>query len=246
MRLFLNIGNTHTQVAREDDGHPVLLEQYDTADIKVLGHVPLLEKMPVEWEAFAVSVVPLAQSILERRYGRRLRFLSRADFNLDFSSVDATTMGMDRIANAFAAHCIAQSAVVVIDCGTCINTMAVTAEGRVLGGAIMPGRMMLRKSLAAYTAQLPLLPMRSECPSPVGTNTLDALAAGVDRGIIGSVRELLRSTKELLGSGCRFIAAGGDAPYFLANIPELQQGPELLTIRGVAQAVATASSPSDY
>ena len=167
-----------------------------------------------------------------------MRFLSRADFRLDFSAVDASTMGMDRIANAFAAHHIAQSAVVVIDCGTCINTMAVTADGRVLGGAIMPGRMMLRKSLAAYTAQLPLLPMRSECPSPVGANTLDALAAGVDRGIIGSVRELLRSTQELLGSDCRFIAAGGDAPYFLSNIPELQPGPELLTIRGVAQAVA--------
>jgi type III pantothenate kinase len=114
--------------------------------------------------------------------------------------------------------------------------MAVTVDGRVLGGAIMPGRMMLRKSLAAYTAQLPLLPMRNNCPSPIGSNTLDALAAGVDRGIIGSVREILLSTQELLGNACRFIAAGGDAPYFLANIPELQPGPELLTIRGVAMA----------
>ncbi|MBQ7650155.1 MAG: type III pantothenate kinase [Victivallales bacterium] len=237
MRLYLNIGNTHTQIARDDGGQPVLLEQYDTADIKVLGDIPLLEKMPVAWEAFAVSVVPLAQSILEKRYGSRLRFLTRSDFRLDFSAVDASTMGMDRIANAFAAHCFSHSAVAVIDCGTCINTMAVTADGRVLGGAIMPGRMMLRKSLAAYTAQLPLLPMRDKCPPPIGANTLDALAAGVDRGILGSVREILFSTQALLGDGCRFIVAGGDAPYFLANIPELQPGPGLLTIRGVAMAV---------
>ena len=236
MRLFLNIGNTHTQVAREDGGQPVLLEQYDTAEIKVLGHIPLLEKMPVEWEAFAVSVVPLAQAILGKRYGGRMRFLSRDDFRLDFSAVDASTMGMDRIANAYAAHRITRGAVVVIDCGTCINTMAVSADGKVLGGAIMPGRMMLRKGLAAYTAQLPFLPMRSECPPPIGANTRDAIAAGVDRGIVGSVREILLSTGKMLGDGCRFVAAGGDAPYFLANIPELQQGPELLTIRGVVMA----------
>ena len=236
MRLYLNIGNTHTQVAKEDGGQPLLLEQYDTAEIKVLGHVPLLEKMPVEWEAFAVSVVPMAQSLLRKRYGDRIRFLAREDFPLDFSSVDASTMGMDRIANAFAAYSIANQAVVVIDCGTCINTMAVTVDGRVLGGAIMPGRMMLRKCLAAYTAQLPLLPMRDECPPPIGQNTLDAMAAGVDRGIVGSVHEILRSTKALLGNDCLFIAAGGDASYFLANISELQSGPELLTIRGVMLA----------
>ena len=96
--------------------------------------------------------------------------------------------------------------------------------------------MLLRNALATYTAQLPFLPMRNELPAAIGNNTLDAMAAGVDLGCIGTVRELMVSTRKLVGGSCRFITAGGDAPYFLANLPELEKGPELLTLRGVALA----------
>ena len=169
--------------------------------------------------------------------GEAIRFLSSEDFpQIDFSAVDTTTLGMDRIANAAAAFALAGGAVTVIDFGTCINTVVIDGNGRFLGGAILPGRMLLRKALATYTAQLPFLPLCNELPAAIGTNTLDAMAAGVDLGCIGTVRELMASTRKLVGGRCRFITAGGDAPYFLANLPELERGPDLLTLRGVSLA----------
>ena len=236
-RILINIGNTHTQIALADDGQVRLLEQVDTADIKVLAQLPILEKMPVAWRASAVCVVPLVRELLHKRYGEAIRFLSCEDFpQIDFSAVDTTTLGMDRIANAAAAYALAGEAVAVIDFGTCINTVVIDGKGRFLGGAILPGRMLLRKALSTYTAQLPFLPMRNELPAAIGANTMDAMAAGVDLGCIGTVRELVISTRKIVGGSCRFITAGGDAPYFLANLPELEKGPDLLTLRGVALA----------
>lgn len=237
-KILINIGNTHVQVAVDTGDTPRLLERYDTAHIKVLGMLPILENMPVDWQASAVSVVPMLQRELSQRYGDKLKFLSVNDFpQLDFSQVDTSTLGMDRIANAAAAFALAKSAVIVIDFGTCINTVVVNAEGRFLGGAILPGRTLLRKSLSTYTAQLPFLPLRDKVPPPMGSNTLDAMAAGVDLGVIGTVRELLTATRRFLEpSKCTIMTAGGDAPFFLENLPELTEGPGLLTLRGVAQA----------
>lgn len=235
--ILINIGNTHVQVAMKVHGGITLLEVYDTPDIKVLGLLPILENMPLDWHATAVSVVPQLTVRLAARYAPKIRFLSIKDFNtLDFAGIDTTTLGMDRIANAAAAHDIAKSAAVVIDFGTCINTVAVSADGRFLGGAILPGRMLLRKSLSTYTSQLPFLPMRSTLPKPVAGNTLDAMAAGVDLGAVGTVRHILAATRDFIGTPCDIITAGGDAPFFVANIPELKPGPELLTLRGVALA----------
>lgn len=239
-QILLNIGNTHIQVGMLDGGRVSLLERYDTADVKVLGCIPLLDNMPVEWQASAVSVVPLVRQALELRYAEKIHFLSHKDFaKLDFSLVDVSTLGMDRIANAAAAYESVRSAVAVIDFGTCINMVAVNERGQFLGGSIMPGRMLLRKSLSTYTAQLPFLPIRSELPPPIGTKTLDAIASGVDLGVIGAVKELMAATRmELNMPDCRFLSAGGDAPYFLEHIPELEKGQELLTLRGVAAAIS--------
>ena len=235
--ILINIGNTHTQIGLEEDGQIRLLDQLDTADVKVLGLLPILEKMPLAWEASAVCVVPMLKELLSRRYGSSIHFLSCLNFpQIDFSAVDTTTLGMDRIANAAAAYQIAEGAVAVIDFGTCINSVVIDKAGHFLGGAILPGRMLLRKALATYTAQLPFLPLRDERPSAIGSNTLDAMAAGVDLGCLGTVKELMASTSAMLGTPCRFITAGGDAPYFLRNIPELEPGPDLMTLRGVALA----------
>ncbi len=236
LHLLLNIGNTHVQIAADEPSGPRLLDTCDTADARALGTIPFLERLSVPWTATAVSVVPPLQRALQQAFPA-IHFLAHGDFStLDFSGVDTATLGMDRIANAAAAFDFAHGPAAVIDFGTCIHTIVVNEKGRLLGGAILPGRMLLRKSLATYTAQLPFLPLRNEIPSPCGTNTLDAIAAGVDLGVVGSVRELLAQTRALVGESCRVIPAGGDAPYFLRALPELQPGPELLTLRGVAIA----------
>ncbi|MBQ6472328.1 MAG: type III pantothenate kinase [Victivallales bacterium] len=237
-RLLLNIGNTHIQTALDEPDGPRLLDVCDTGHALVLGHIPFLQQMPEAWTGAAVCVVPQLRTLLEKRYPS-LRFLTTADFpQLDFSRVDSTTLGMDRVANASAALHIAGGAAMVIDFGTCIHTVVVRRDGVFLGGAIMPGRILQRKALATYTAQLPMLPLRDAPSPPVGPNTLDAMAAGVDLGIVGAVRELLDSTRRQLGGECLVLPTGGDAPFFLKALPGLRPAPELLTLRGVALAAS--------
>ena len=79
-RILINIGNTHTQVAMAEDGQTRLLEQMDTADIKVLAQLPILEKMPVAWRASAVCVVPMVRELLHKRYGEAITAYGYASF----------------------------------------------------------------------------------------------------------------------------------------------------------------------
>ncbi len=238
--LLLNIGNTHTQVAEcNGDSTPRLLCVLETEKITATGSLPYLDTCPAPWNALAVSVVPAAQRVLTLKYQSSIRFLTARDFpQLDFSQVDSTTLGMDRIANAVAAYSLVKGAATVIDFGTCVNTVSVNAKGRFLGGAILPGRLLLRKALRLYTAQLPLVPLGKEVPSPLGTNTQDAMSAGLDIGILGAVQRLLAETREALGGQGVVLPTGGDAPFFLHALPELlSPAPELLTLRGVAAAL---------
>lgn len=237
--LLLNIGNTHTQIAEcKENLSPKLLNVVETETITATGHLAFLDAYPAPWNALAVSVVPAAQRVLSLKYRSSIRFLTTADFpQLDFSGVDTTTLGMDRVANAVAAYSLVKGAVTVIDFGTCVNTVSVDAQGRFLGGAILPGRLLLRKALRLYTAQLPLVPLGNEVPKPLGTNTQDAISAGLDIGILGAVQRLLAETQKSLGGKGVVLPTGGDAPFFVAALPKLLSSvPELLTLHGVALA----------
>ena len=245
MPLFLvNIGNTHTQIAILQDGEPLLLARYDTPKlIEDGGRVPLFEETPKPWRAVASSVVPRLKEKLADRYAENIHFLTAKDFpQLDFSLVDVRTVGMDRIANAAAAlRLMDDGPAIVLDCGTCLVTEAIDSQHRFRGGAIMPGRMLMRRGLADHTAQLPLIPIQPQRPSPLGTTTRDAILAGIDLGVIGGVRQIIAETREMLNAlDCKVFVTGGDAPYFLGNIPELTPAPPLLTIRGIA-----ASTPAN-
>ena len=237
-RLLLNIGNTHIQVAVLTKRGPELLVRYDTPEIRPLEMLPVLDAMTTPWNAWAISVVPPVRLSLEQRYGRRVRFLTPGDFpQLDFSPVDTSTLGLDRIANAAAARSLTNSAVIVLDCGTAITTEALDSQGRFRGGAILPGRMLQRKALAAYTAQLPLIPLGQDAPAALGCRTTEAIAAGIDLGIVGAVRELMAATRrEIESADCPVLTTGGDAPFFTRHLPELTPAQELFTLRGIAVA----------
>jgi len=238
MRFLLNIGNTHTQIARDDASGIELLVTLPTADLLQLGNLLLLDQQGANWSAKAACVVPAVQQLLQKRYPGQILFISSVSYpEIDFSRYDVRTLGADRMANAAAAYSLATGPVLVLDCGTCVTSEAIDAEGVFRGGAILPGRAMSRRSLAAFTAQLPEIPMQQECPPPLGLTTAAAIAAGVDLGIIGAVRQIIDQTRQVPGlHQSRIIAVGGDAAYFMQNIPGLEAGPDAFTLRGIRLA----------
>ena len=124
---------------------------------------------------------------------------------------------------------------VCVDCGTAV-TLEVVDQNRVFrGGAIAPGRKLMRNALSAGTAQLPEVPLFSEFPVTVGVDTQSSIAFGIDRGIIGLVRELIGCAAAQYGNDGKItvVFTGGDAAWFSAHFPESFTAPADFTLRGL-------------
>lgn len=235
--ILINLGNTHCHVVSWAEGRFGARERHATAALREAGwQSPLLAAQP-EWPLVIAGVVPAARLVLEQAGGERPRhwLTAAADTGLDFSAVDGTTLGADRVANALAAvhHCPLPA--IVVDCGTAITTEVIGADRRFLGGAILPGRALARQALHVGTGQLPAIPLADDCPAALGRNTRDALRAGIDLGVLGAVRHLvLESSRALGGAGLPAVAVGGDRHFFARHLDVLAIGDEDFTLLGLA------------
>ena len=238
MAMLINVGNTHTQVAASKAAHlEGAVRQFDTESLR--GPVlpgALLDAL--SRPCLIASVVPAVTQRLKDAAADFFRpplFLAPGMINeVDLSQVDSSTLGADRIANAVAATtgCLP---VIVLDCGTCITTETIDASRRFRGGAILPGRRLLRQALVDHTGQLPWVPLSDVCPQTLGTSTREAILAGVDVGVLGSVARLLRETRRELGvESCTVVAVGGDAAFFCRHLVGLDAGGGDFTLRGIA------------
>ena len=237
--MLLNIGNTHTQwVLADEKGHfSCAVQTLATAQWqKDIAALPSVEHDCVVWGA---CVVPWArQKLDESNFYKNLHWVNADNASrcgIDFSRVDTSTLGADRIANA-AALLEYDLPAANFDCGTAVTMEVMLDCGIFAGGAILPGRKLMRCSLSQGTAALPELPLSNTLPDELGVNTLQALALGIDRGAVGMVRELMHTAENY---GVRkFLASGGDAGFFCQAIPELSLAGSDFTLRGVYRIAA--------
>lgn len=230
MKLFaINIGNTNTQYGLFEEGKIGDITTCPTADLKI-DIVP--EGVPVA----IASVVPEKSELFQNNDIFHLTPFTETE--LDTSMVDNSSLGADRIANAIALANFAKLPAICIDCGTAITFEALDANNVFRGGAIMAGRMMLRKALNEYTARLPLSQrFGSKRPSALGRNTHDAIISGCDIGVLGAVKKLIKRMQIELGvEKCQVIATGGDADFFADNLLEVSSGGKDFTLRGLVCA----------
>jgi type III pantothenate kinase len=230
--LVINIGNTNTQYGIYSEGEVRNIKCISTTDfLKKAKNIPeILSGMPV-----AIStVVPAAKKILSRKDIFWVGPSGKLPVSL--KKVDSSTLGADRIANIAAVAKSAKLPAIVIDCGTAITVDVVNAEKEFLGGAILPGRMLLRKSLNDFTAQLPLVALSDRKPKALGKNTKDAILSGTDLAVLGSVKEIISQVMlEIRVKKCMVTATGGDAGFFIRNIKGLKSGGKDLTLLGIAE-----------
>lgn len=229
MLFVMNIGNTNTQIASWADGHFSDMRSCRTAELG--GHM-IPRGIPVA----AASVVPEAR----RKLSEMDIFWVGPEMNtgLDTSAVDMTTVGADRLANAVRlAELAGARPGLCLDFGTAITMEIVDERKRFLGGAIAPGRMLLRRSLNSYTAQLPLIPISSEPPPATGLNTVDAIRLGVDGGAVGIAREMIAHARKMFaGTEPAVFGTGGDAGFFCRAIAGLADGGADFTLRGIVKS----------
>lgn len=242
MRVFLlNIGNTTVQLAEHNSSQLHLLASYSTADLLSQENIFLkeFEDAGQNWRAVAASVVPELERKLSNKYAAEIEFISyKAYPAIDFSYYDAAKLGADRVANLAAAKALyPDKAVVVFDCGTCITSEAIDEKGVFCGGIISAGREMMLKSLTQNTAQLPKLLKDDQSLSSFAKNTAEAIRAGVNLATLGTVEKTIKDIKKNKNFvDPVFLVTGGDAEFFLENIPELEKTDPLFTLRGLEVA----------
>lgn len=127
-------------------------------------------------------------------------------------------LGCDRFAAAIAGHVLARGrAVIVANCGTATTIDAVTADGRFLGGMILPGLGLMASSLARNTAQLPQIAQDGKLPDGFADNTDDAILSGCLAAQSGAIEHAFQRHQAveciLSGGAAQFIAPMLTVPY---------------------------------
>lgn len=126
------------------------------------------------------------------------------------------TLGADRLAAAVGAATLYPGCdLLVVDFGTAI-TIDFVEGGSFLGGNISPGVTTRFRSLADYTACLPLCSATDEVLA-YGRNTREAIEQGVMRGVEQEIRGYCDDFSKKNGEK-RIIFTGGDAKYFAMRI----------------------------
>ena len=132
---------------------------------------------------------------------------------------EPTQLGPDRWAALVAAHALERGHKLVVNAGTALTVDALTADGKFLGGLIVPGPRLMRRSLDRGTAGLRLTEGSiAELPR----STPDAITSGAIQACAGAVERLAAAMASHGTPPDRIILSGGAAaeiaPWLLLPI----------------------------
>jgi type III pantothenate kinase len=251
MLLALDIGNTEITLG---------LFQGDTLQAQ-WRLTTLPDRTPDEWggavgdvlvragnspnEVRAVCLASVAPAVTQSVVAGVARATGRTAVSVDARSPlpvrldvdEPLSVGADRIVNVLAAVELYREDVIVVDFGTATTFDCITADGRFIGGVIMPG---LRTAADQLTRRAAKLPATELTPPPrvIGRRTEECIQAGVLYGAADAVDGMVRRIRaEWPGSHSpRAIATGGLAGIVAPLTASLERVHPDLTLQGLRLA----------
>lgn len=220
MNLCIDQGNSRTKVAlMTDEGKMInhfIYRQFSSSDVERLFDLYDIT------DSIICSVVDIEAAIVNTLHRRSKHFvlfdhITPVPITNCYDSPQ--TLGLDRLAAAVGAKslCPAEN-LLIIDAGSAITYDFVTSKGEYKGGNIAPGFKMRFTMLQQMTKKLPLVEAGENELIPLfGTNTRDAIVAGVIRGVAYEVKGYMRTLHEKVAHFRTFLT-GGNAPYILNNV----------------------------
>lgn len=190
------------------------------------------------------SVVPSLTDAVETIAARRERPLivaSPGTVPLAIRIDRPQEAGADRLVNALAAARLYGTPAVVVDFGTATTLDCVAADGAYVGGAIAPGLELGLEALAARTAKLPRIELRTP-DRAIGRDTVSAMQSGtifgyqaLAAGLLARVRRELADSAGVRAEDVKAILTGGlsAAPWATA-LEGIDAIDTDLTLKGLA------------
>ena len=240
MMLLIDAGNTRVKWALADDGAaPGAWSATGAVDHAGLDGVH---------EDWASSTRVLVSNVAGPALVERIAALLPAGAQVEwFASTlqragvtngyrEPAQLGCDRFAAAIGARALLPGQdLIVATCGTATTVDAVRADGRFLGGMILPGLALMAASLARNTAQLPQVDAGA-LPPLFGDNTQDAILSGLLSAQAGAIE---RAVAGLGGAAC--IVSGGAGPHIAPALKVAHQVVDNIVLVGL-HAAATGST----
>ncbi len=247
MLLVLDVGNTNiviglyqqdtltahwrirTQLGRTADEHAMLF-------LDLFKHAGIAPSSITD--AVVSSVVPPMDSSLHDALcdacgiDNPLFITAALDLGIHVAYHNPQEVGADRIINAIAADAKYGHPAIVVDFGTATTLDVLDADGRYLGGAIMPGMETSAEALFRAAARLPRISL--EAPgTAIGRTTVESMQSGLMLGYAGGIDALVDRIRTELECDMPVIATGGLASRVAAVSRTIQHVEPWLTLEGL-------------
>jgi type III pantothenate kinase len=260
MLLVVDIGNTNVTTGLVQAGSLVATRRAgsharstaDELEVLIDGLLRLDDVAFADVSSIAcASVVPALTAALEAVAVRRERPLLVAGpgtIPIAIRIDRPGDVGADRLVNALAAQRLYGAPAIVVDFGTATTLDCVAADGAYVGGAIAPGLELGLEALAARTARLPRIELRTP-DRAIGRDTVSAMQSGtifgyqaLASGLLARVRRELADAAGVEPRDVRAILTGGlsAAPWARAIDGVDAIDPDL-TLKGLAILYAEVS-----
>jgi type III pantothenate kinase len=251
--LAIDIGNTNITVGLFRSGTLALFRRAatdptataDEIELVLTGLLGLDDATFADVGAIAcASVVPPLTAAVEsvaRRRDRPLTIAGPGTVPVPVRVDRPGEVGADRLVNALAAARLHGTPAVVVDLGTATSFDCVGADGAYVGGAFAPGLELGLEALAARTAKLPRIELRSP-DRAIGRDTVSAMQAGtvfgyqaLVSGLLVRIRRELADATEVEPQAIKAILTGGlSAAPWAADLDGIDAIDPELTLRGLA------------
>ena len=227
MLLAVDIGNTNITLGLVEGGALVATRRAGTPRIATADELEVLLTglLALDGRTFddvsdiaVASVVPALTAMIESVAARReinVLVASAGTVPLAIRVDRPGEVGADRLVNALAAQRLYGTPAIVVDFGTATTFDCVGADGAYVGGAIAPGLELGLEALAARTAKLPRIELRTP-DRAIGRDTVSAMQSGtifgyqaLATGLLAIVRTELAEQAGVAPEAIRTILTGG-------------------------------------
>lgn len=240
MILLADIGNSRIKWARLDAGRftPEGAAQWRGEEPEALldrlwAALPRPARVLVS-TVVRQGVAEVLQHWLKRRWSLEPEFVrvSRAAYGVSNAYEVPERLGVDRWLALLAAKRHYPGASCIVDCGTAVTVDVLTSAGEHLGGLIMPGLALMRRSLAEGTEALGA--QATQHLGLLARDTQDAITAGSSQALAGFIERVAGELPSVVAEPCRNILTGGDAELMapMLRVP-IELDPHLV-LRGLA------------
>ncbi len=217
MNLLVDVGNSRIDwaVTMTDSGFTTLGSfAHDDNLLMALDHawggMPCPDRLVVANVAGAATATAI-QGWTQTRWSATPDFVSAgaAGYGINNCYRVPADLGSDRWAAMIGARQLTHDAFCVVDCGTALTVDAVDAQGKFIGGAIVPGLQLMRTALLERASGVHATTGASDRLPACGT--AEAVSAGTLYAFAGAIERIVTEYTGHLGTAPAIYVTGGDA-----------------------------------